>query len=661
MIYFIIAMCALIASFILAKIKPDFKGVLVIVSIIVCMTYIVWRFTTIPNDSILSFVLGIILIIAEIMGMIQFFNFQYLFTKKYVVERKTLADFKEGEIPSVDVLICTYNEPLKLVEKTLIAALNMNYVKGKLKVYVCDDGKRGSMKALCEKYGAGYITREGNEGAKAGNINNALKIIKGDLFAVLDADMIPKKNFLERTVGYFSKEKLAFVQIPQVYYNQDMYQYNLGKDIPNEQDFFMRDIQAARASINAVLHIGTNAIFRKKYVDQIGGYPTCSITEDMAVGMMLQEEGYETLFINEELVHGLSATTYADLVKQRDRWCRGNLQVMREFNPLLRKKLTLPQKIAYIDGVIYWFSSVQKMVYMLWPMAYLMFGVLVLNATVLNLLTFFIPFYLGEILVFKILSPGNRSIKWSHIYEVAMAPHISLSVIREMFRLKTKFNVTPKDISNDKPYYQLKVAMPHIVLVILSVLSWCIGTYYILHGMINIEGYIINIAWGVYNVYGLLVCIRVAYQKPIYRGTERVYLKTPLKSKFKIQNEGFVACRILDISEEGVRIDLLKDNVVNKTIEKTTVEKVTNSILRVGQKLEINISEFGCDTFIKGTVARIKNGKIGIEFDDLTPEEKTDVMKVYVENLKAYHTVNRRQAYTDKLTDTEADVFIYGA
>ena len=657
MIYFIIAMCILTVSFILAKVKPDLKKVLLIVSIIVCVTYIVWRFTTVPNNSILSFVLGIILIIAEIIGMLQFFNFQYLFTKKYVVERKTLADFKEGEIPNVDVLICTYNEPLKLVEKTLIAALKMNYVKGKLKVYVCDDGKRYSMKALCQRYGAGYITREGNEGAKAGNINNALKIIKGDLFAVLDADMIPKKNFLERTVGYFSKEKLAFVQIPQVYYNQDMYQYNLDKHIPNEQDFFMRDIQAARASINAVLHIGTNAIFRKKYVDQIGGYPTCSITEDMAVGMMLQEEGYETLFINEELVYGLSATTYADLVKQRDRWCRGNLQVIREFNPLFRKKLTLPQKIAYIDGVIYWFSSIQKMVYMLWPMAYLMFGVLVLRATVLNLLTVFIPFYLGQILVFKILSPGNRSIRWSHIYEVAMAPHISLSVIRELFGLKTKFNVTPKDISNDKAYYQLKVALPHIVLVILSVLSWCMGTYYILHGMINIEGYVINIAWGIYNVYGLLVCIRVAYQKPVYRATERVDLKVPMKSRFKIQNDGFVACRILNISDEGVGIDLYKeDNAKNKTIE-----KVTNSILKVGEKLEMNISEFGHDVFIKGTVARIKNGIIGVKFDDLTPEEKINIMKIYVENLKAYHTVNRRQAYTDKLTDTEADVFIYGA
>ncbi|SPZ50746.1 Cellulose synthase catalytic subunit [UDP-forming] [Sarcina ventriculi] len=268
MIYFIIAVVLLLVSFVLAKIKPEYRRLLIIISSVITITYIVWRFTTVPSNSVLNFALGAILLISELIGVSQFFIFEYLFTKNYKLKQRTLSDFAEDKIPEVDVLICTYNEPLKLVEKTMLAATQMNYVKGKLNVYVCDDGKRDELKRLCGKYNIGYITREGNEGAKAGNINNALKVIKGDLFAVLDADMIPTKNFLERTIGYFSEENVAFVQTPQVYYNQDMYQYNLRKKVPNEQDFFMRDIQSARASINAVLHIGTNAVFRKKYVDE---------------------------------------------------------------------------------------------------------------------------------------------------------------------------------------------------------------------------------------------------------------------------------------------------------------------------------------------------------------------------------------------------------
>jgi Glycosyltransferases, probably involved in cell wall biogenesis len=175
---------------------------------------------------------------------------------------------------------------------------------------------------------------------------------------------------LKNTVGYFIDENMAFVQTPQVYYNKDMYQHNLNQDIPNEQDFFMRDVEEARASKRATLHVGTNAVFRRKYVEEIGGYPTSSITEDMAVGMLLQNRGYDSVFLNEELVLGLSANNFEELVKQRDRWCRGNLQAFKSFNPIFMKGLTFSQKIAYIDGVLYWLSSIQKMIFILSPIIF---------------------------------------------------------------------------------------------------------------------------------------------------------------------------------------------------------------------------------------------------------------------------------------------------
>ena len=68
----------------------------------------------------------------------------------------------------------TYNESLQLLEKTIIASTQMAYPKNKFKVYVCDDGRRDELKALCKKYGVNYITREDNQGAKAGNINLSL-------------------------------------------------------------------------------------------------------------------------------------------------------------------------------------------------------------------------------------------------------------------------------------------------------------------------------------------------------------------------------------------------------------------------------------------------------------------------------------------------------
>ncbi len=109
------------------------------------------------------------------LGLIAFLDFVYLFTKKYKLELKTLDDFDYGKIPSVDVLICTYNEPLSLLEKTIAACINLEYPKDKLKIYVCDDGRRNSLKNICKEYNVNYITREDNEGAKATLLEKIMK------------------------------------------------------------------------------------------------------------------------------------------------------------------------------------------------------------------------------------------------------------------------------------------------------------------------------------------------------------------------------------------------------------------------------------------------------------------------------------------------------
>lgn len=152
----------------------------------------------------------------------------------------------------------------------------------------------------------------------------------------------------------------------------------------------MRDVQEARAYRGAVLHVGTNAVFRRKFIDEIGGYPTCSITEDMAVGMLLQAKGYDSIFINKVLVLGLSASTFGELVKQRDRWCRGNIQVFKHYNLFILKGLTPAQRICYVDGVLYWFSNLIKMFYIIVPILFLSTGIHFVESGFAELLNIYI-------------------------------------------------------------------------------------------------------------------------------------------------------------------------------------------------------------------------------------------------------------------------------
>ena len=622
--YALTMVVVLLLSYIVSKQKVEYRKFLIFINTVICFIYIIWRITVIPiHSGVISFLLGVTLFSAEVLGLISFLNFKYLFTKKYKLELKTLDDFQYGNIPYVDVLICTYNEPLYLLEKTIAASTNLDYPKYKFKIHVCDDGRRDSLKLLCEKYNVNYITRDNNEGAKAGNINNALKYLKGDLFAVLDADMIPKKEFLSRTVGYFTNENLAFVQVPQVYYNKDTYQYNLMKNIPNEQDFFMRDIQEARAAINAVLHVGTNALFKREYVDEIGGYPTCSITEDMAVGMLLQSRGYDSVFINEELVLGLSATTFTELVKQRDRWCRGNIQVLKYFNPIFTKGLTLPQKIAYFDGGVYWFSNLQKIIFISCPLIYLLTRKIIIDSSILNLLNIYIPFILGQILIFNTLSPGNRKLTWSHFYEIAMAPHLTLSILKEMLFFKTEFNVTLKEIQQGRKQFQFKVAFPHIVIAVVTIIAWIVSTRLLIEKNIHIQAYLLNMGWSIYNFIAAIICIKVAYQKPIFRTSERISINEDITVECTYKENQFKA-KILNLSEKGIGLKL------NEELELQCEDTI---------KLDLKGSIFICK------VSRIDKDLLGLSFNKLKPNQMKLIMSIFTENMQPYYKLGKSQEY----------------
>ena len=620
--YLFIASAILMILFCLAKSNREYRKCLIVANAVICLVYMSWRVTAIPwREGGVSLLMGSLLFFAEVLGLASLFNFQYLSMGTYRLEKKTLGDLPKKEIPFVDVLICTYNEPLYLLEMTIAGAVNMRYPGGRFQVHVCDDGRRSELEELCRSYRIGYITRGDNEGAKAGNINHALSVTQGELFAVLDADMIPTKEFLEKTVGYFGNPNLAFVQTPQVYYNQDMYQYNLGKRIPNEQDFFMRDIQEARAARNAVLHVGTNAVFRREFVQNIGGYPTCSITEDMAVGMQLQAHGYDSVFVNEELVYGLSATTFPELVKQRDRWCRGNLQVLKHYNPIFTRGLSFSQKIAYLDGGIYWFANLQKMIFLLCPLLYLLTGIPMLNCTMRTLLCAYVPYILGQFFLFQVLAPKTRSVRWAHYYEMVMAPYLSISILKELLNLNHSFNVTSKENILEKRTFQLKVVIPYLVILAVTIGAWAVSAGALVNGELPFTAVAVNLGWSIYNVSGVWVAIRAAVQKPLFRKTERL-LVTDSKDILAKWGREYIEARLEDISGQGCRISVPENRTIGK-----------------GRYVQIFFGKVP----VPCTAVRSSEGMVALRFRKLSPEQMRAVMDIFVRNIRPYYQVERKQ------------------
>ena len=276
---------------------------------------------------------------------------------------------------SVDIYIPTYNEDPDLLRGTIAAALAVRYPH---RTYVLDDGDRPAVRKLCEELGADYIRRDDNLHAKAGNINHAMELTTGEFVIILDADHVAEQHFIDRTLGYFSDEKLAFVQTPHAFYNYDSFQsvLNYGKGIYWEEgQLFYNCTQPGKNRWNAVSFCGSAAIFRRKALETVGLIATESITEDLHTGLRLHSKGWNSLFVNERLISGQAAPDVATFHSQRLRWGEGNLGVMFFDNPATMKGLTLPQRLCYIGSMLCWTTGVQKLVLYGAPILMLFTGV----------------------------------------------------------------------------------------------------------------------------------------------------------------------------------------------------------------------------------------------------------------------------------------------
>jgi cellulose synthase (UDP-forming) len=518
------------------------------------IVYITWRVVfTLPDENVAGRFAGIILIVAEVIGLLQLLASTVIGWQN---GRSSAAPLSRlARIPTVDVYIATYSETITVLEPTLAGAMGMRY-PGEFTVYLCDDGSRPAVRELAERYGAEYLERTDHSHAKAGNLNNALAHSTGELIVTLDADMIPTSDFLEKTVGYFADRKVGFVQAPQAFHNEDAFQYNLfaGDMLPNEQDYFMRTLQPGKEPFNAVMYVGSNTVFSRDALERIGGFATGVITEDMATGMLLQAAGYRSLFVPDVIAAGLAPENFGDLLTQRTRWARGNIQTARKWSPLTLHGLSFMQRWLYADGIVYWHFGIFKLIFIIAPLVYLIFGIPIVQADVPSILVIWLPYFLASFVSMNSVSQGRRSFTWTHVYEIAMAPTIALAVISEWLGFSTKrFAVTPKGVSTDRLNFRWTIALPHIVLILASVYG-LLNAFVFSADRFTFDSLVITTFWTLYNIVGLVMATLVCLERPRQRGTERTEVDAAVDASIWVGEP--VRGRVIDLSFSGARISI---------------------------------------------------------------------------------------------------------
>jgi len=555
---------------------------LLLIAVFITTRYLLWRlFYTLPTTSVLEFGLGGLLVAGELFTFLIFILGAFVSLQPLARPVAPLPE-DQRQWPSVDVLIPSYNESPDLLETTLLGAKNIDYPADKVNVYLLDDGattakriqanpiareeawsRRRTLKTMCKRLGVRYLTRRLNHSAKAGNINDALSSVHGDLVLILDADHVPTRDILINTAGWFLRNtKLFLVQTPHFFVSPDPIEKNLDtfQKMPSEQEMFYTNIQRGLDYWNASFFCGSAAILRRKHLDVVGGIQGVTITEDAETALELHARGYDSAYIWRPMIAGLQPETFSSFVVQRSRWAQGMMQLFLLKNPLLLKdglRMHWWQKLCYLNSMMFWFFPLVRIIFLFAPLAYLYFGLGIFNADLAELLTYIVPHLMALVLIVDYLYGNVRWAFVSEFYELALTLFLALPLISAIrhphapsFAVTAKGEVADRD--SVSPLVTPLYWMSALTLVALGLGVWRLVA---IPGSVTTD--VVTLFWASVNLFLLFGAMGALFERQQRRFSPRF----PCSEKAELLTDsGGIACQMVDVSATGLRIKTASEN-----------------------------------------------------------------------------------------------------
>lgn len=506
--------------------------------------YVTWRALATLNHDALWF--AIPLWLAEAYGLVASTLFYYAVWDTTPPHRP-----EDGVQRTIDVFIPSYNEPVWMVRRTLVGALAMRRPHT---TWLLDDGRRPEMEALARELGCGYITRGDNAGAKAGNLNNAMRLTGGELIAVFDADHVPLPDFLDRVAPYFADERLAFVQTPQEYYNVDSFQHlgtRAGRGAWHEQSLFYRVIQPGKSRRNAAFFCGSCGVIRRAALDEVGGFATETITEDLHTSMRIHARGWKSLYHNEVLALGLAAQTATPYHLQRLRWGQGTMQALRREGVWRLRGLTLHQRVNYFASALHYFDGVQRLMFYIAPALAVSTGILPIHADPAPFAAAMVGYYGTSFVAFKLSGRGYAMFLATEVYHMVRFYTYIRALAGLVVRRRLRFNVSPK-ASLGRPGLRSFLPSAIVAVYVGAGVAGGIARYAMGH-VGNAPAFFVNLAWCAWTAGLAMAAVRLSQRKVDFRSIPRSPAGLPVRwATAGAHGVGVLA----DVSELGAAVIL---------------------------------------------------------------------------------------------------------
>ncbi len=263
------------------------------------------------------------------------------------------SEIAENAWPFVTVQLPMYNE-MYVVEKLLDSITKFDYPKDRWEIHVIDDSTDDTIQIAQAKiaeykakgFNIEYIRRKHRQGYKAGALQDATPLAKGEFLAIFDADFEPRPEFLRRAIPYFQDPKVGVVQTRWEHINEDYSLITKLQALPLNVHFTVE--QQGRSAGNFLLQFnGTAGIWRKQTIDDAGGWESDTLTEDLDLSIRAQLVGYNIVFL-EQLGSPAELPAEMNAFKaQQHRWMKGGAESARKLLPTIwgSQKLSLWQKV----------------------------------------------------------------------------------------------------------------------------------------------------------------------------------------------------------------------------------------------------------------------------------------------------------------------------
>lgn len=585
--------------------RPLVAQVIAVITVVYLAGYLWWRVSASLNPAALAF--SLVFLAAEAYGVLSFVLFALM---TWDVDQT--APFVLDPGLRVDVFVPTYDEDLEILEATLIGCGAMRYPHT---TYVLDDGRRPTVAMLAARLGCRYLTRADNLHAKAGNLNAALPRTEGDFIVVLDADVVPQPDFLDRTLGYFVDERVALVQLPQEFYNLDSVQHESTDDGMkpwHDQALFYRVIQPGKNRWNAAFWCGSPSVVRRTALESIGGVATDTVTEDIHTSVRLHARGWKTVYHNEALAYGIAPQTLQAFSIQRMRWAQGAMQLLRgRDNPLITPGLSVAQRLNYVASILTYFDPYQKVIFLVTPALILLTGLFPLRVSAVDYIAHWIPYFGLTILANVALGRGSFS-----YLQVEKYNHLKMfTFLRATAGLvgvgRPRFRVTPKNEVGQIDSAERRLVVPHLIFVGLEVGACVVGVLNLLWGVTTVyadrSDSLMALGWAIVNAgilgVGIAVVLHRFYRRQSYR------FPIDLTATVTASDQHPISATVRDLSLYGVGLT---------TSEPIEAKRLCTIVLDLpGGSLTIRGDVANCRALADG------RWRLGVQFILFSPEDRT--------------------------------------